>query len=155
MGAHSCKFSFNNPWITPSISQGNAKIPQGYCRAVRVGNHIHVSGTTANPPVASLSNIGGSSAGSQAVWILDIIENALKALGSSMKDVVRTRILLETLDDCEEVSRAHGERFGVEGILPANTLVTAHIAGEQMLVEIETWAEVGSGNLGVLSITKS
>ncbi len=113
-----------------------------------------MSGTTANPAVGSMTNMGGSSAGSQTVWILDVIENALKALGSSMKDVVRTRLLVETLDDCEEVSRAHGWRFGLEGILPANTLVTAHLAGEEMLVEIETWVEVGSGNRGVVKIIK-
>lgn len=101
-----------------------------------------------------MTNVGGSSAGSQTVWILDIIEGALKALGSSMKDVVRTRLLLETLDDCEDVSRMHGERFRGEGIIPANTLVTAHVVGESMLVEIETWAEVGSGKLGVLKVVK-
>jgi enamine deaminase RidA (YjgF/YER057c/UK114 family) len=102
-----------------------------------------------------MTHMGGSSAGSQAVWILDIIEHALKALGSSMKDVVRTRLLVETLDDCEQVSRAHGWRFGLEGILPANTLVTAHIVGEKVLVEIEAWAEVGSGKRGVLRITEA
>ncbi|KAF5674952.1 endoribonuclease l-psp [Fusarium heterosporum] len=94
----------------------------GYCRAVRVGNTIHVSGTTANSPVPELDNLGGSSAASQTVRILDIIENALKALGSCMKDVVRTRLLVEDLKYIEEVSRAHGWRFGCEGILPANTL---------------------------------
>lgn len=72
-----------------------------------------------------------------------------------MKDVVRTRILLETLDDCEEVARAHGDRFRSENVFPANTLVTAHIAGASMLVEIEAWAEVGSGLLEVFRIVKS
>lgn len=99
-----------------------------------------------------LSSIGGSSAGSQTVRILDIIEGALKALGSCMKDIVRTRILVEDLKFCEEVSRAHGWRFGCEGILPANTLIAAHIVGEQMLVEIEAWAECGSGKYEVLRI---
>lgn len=69
-----------------------------------------------------------------------------------MKDIVRTRILVEDLKYCEEVSRAHGWRFSCEGILPANTLVSAHIAGEEMLVEIEAWAECGSGKQGVLRI---
>ncbi|KAM0820870.1 putative NADP-dependent oxidoreductase domain-containing protein [Seiridium cardinale] len=94
----------------------------GYCRAVRVGNTIHVSGTTSNSPVPELQNVGGSSAASQTVWILDIIENALKGLGSCMKDIVRTRIMVEDLKYTEEVSRAHGWRFSCEGILPANTL---------------------------------
>ena len=120
-----------------------------------MGKSIHVSGTTANSPVSSMANVGGSSAGSQTVWILNIIEGALKALGSCMKDVVRTRILIEDLMYCEEAARAHGWRFGCEGIWVANTLVAAHIVGEEMLVEIEAWAEVGSGRQGVLRIEKS
>ncbi|KAF9763238.1 hypothetical protein IL306_003207 [Fusarium sp. DS 682] len=124
----------------------------GYCRAVRVGNTIHVSGTTANSPVPGLDNMGGLSAASQTVRILDIIENALKALVSCMKDVARTRILVQDLKYTEEVSRAHGWRFACEGIRPSNTLVTAHIAGESMLVEIEAWAEVGSGDHDVLKL---
>lgn len=100
-------------------------------------------------------NIGGSSAGSQTVCILDIIEGALKALGSCMKDIVRTRILVEDLKYCEEVAHAHGRRLRCEGILVANTLVSAHIVGEQMLVEIEAWAEVGSARHGVVRIEKS
>ncbi|KAF4335511.1 endoribonuclease l-psp [Fusarium beomiforme] len=123
-----------------------------YCRAVRVGNTIHVSGTTANSPIPELDILGGSSAASQTVRILDIIENALKALGSCMRDVVRTRILVEDLKYTEEVSRAHGWRFACEGIRPANTLLAAHIVGEYTLVEIEAWAEVGSGDNGVLKL---
>jgi enamine deaminase RidA (YjgF/YER057c/UK114 family) len=119
---------------------------------VRVGNTIHVSGTTSNSPVAEIPAIGGSSAGSQTVRILDIIENALKALDSSMKDVVRTRVLVKDLKYCEEVALAHGWRFKCEGILPANTLVAANITGEEMLVEIEAQAEVGLGKQGVLRI---
>jgi enamine deaminase RidA (YjgF/YER057c/UK114 family) len=86
------------------------------------------------------------------VRILDIIEGALKALDSSLKDIVRTRILVEDLKYVEEVASAHGGRFGCEGIRPANALVTAGIMGEEMLVEIEAWAEVGSGKQGVLRI---
>jgi enamine deaminase RidA (YjgF/YER057c/UK114 family) len=88
------------------------------------------------------------------VRILDIIERALKSLGSSLKDVVRTRILVEDLKCVEEVASAHGWRFKCEGIAPANTLVTAGIMGEEMLVEIEAWAEVRSGKQGVLRIGK-
>lgn len=116
---------------------------------------INVSGTTSNSPVDEIPAMGGSSPGSQTVWILDIIDGALKALGSSMNDVVRTRILLEDLKFCEEVSRAHGWRFACEGILPSNTLVTAHIMGPLMLAEIEAWAVVSSGKQGVLKISKS
>lgn len=117
----------------------------GYCRAVRVGSSIHVSGTTSNSPVAELPCIGGPSPASQTTWILDTIERSLKALGSQMKDVVRTRIMVQDAKDCEAVSRVHGWRMKCEGILPANTLVTNGIIGDEMLVEIEAWAEVGAG----------
>ncbi|KAH8674278.1 NADP-dependent oxidoreductase domain-containing protein [Xylariales sp. PMI_506] len=128
----------------------------GYCRAVRTGNSIRVSGTTANSPLSSLNVIGGTSARSQTVHILDIIEGALKALGSEggMADVVRTRILVRNVADCEEVSRAHGWVFRHADVRPANTLVTAGLVGEQMLVEIEAEAEVGSAKNGVVRIEK-
>jgi enamine deaminase RidA (YjgF/YER057c/UK114 family) len=86
--------------------------------------------------LASLSVIGGSSARSQTVHILDIIDNALKVLGSSLKDVVRTRIMVRHVHDCEEVSRAHGWVFGMAGVRPANTLVVAGLIGDDMLLEI-------------------
>lgn len=121
---------------------------------MRVGSHIHVSGTTANPPpgIPNLSCVGQASAASQATWILDIIEGALKALGSSMTDVVRTRIILQNPKDVEAVSEVHGWRMKCAGVLPANTLISAGVYEEQMLVEIETWAEVGSAEHGVVRI---
>ncbi|KAF3767064.1 Aldo/keto reductase [Cryphonectria parasitica EP155] len=129
----------------------------GYCRAVRIGPRIHISGTTANPPpsISSLSCVGGASAASQAVWVLDIVEGALKALGSSMSDIVRTRVILRDAQDADVVSREHGWRMKCAGILPANTLIQAGLYEEQMLVEIETWAEVGSAEHGVVQISKS
>lgn len=87
--------------------------------------------------------------------ILDIIEDALKALGSSLSDVVRTRIMVRDVNACEEVSQAHGWVFKMSGVLPSNTLVTAGIVGDQMLVEIEAEAEVGSSKQGKTSIAKS
>lgn len=86
--------------------------------------------------------------------VLDITEGALKALGSSLSDVVRTRILVRNVDDCEEVSRAHGWVFKHAGVLPANTLVTAGLVGNEMLVEIETEAEIGSSQAGVVKVAK-
>ncbi|KIW17451.1 hypothetical protein PV08_04645 [Exophiala spinifera] len=127
----------------------------GYCRAVRIAGNIRVSGTTSNSPIATLPVIGGSSAHSQTIRILDIIEGALKALGSSLSDVVRTRILVRDVRMCEEVSRAHGSVFSNAGILPANTLVTAGLVGDQMLVEIEAEAEVGCSQRGVLRMMKA
>lgn len=99
--------------------------------------------------------MGGTSAASQAVWILDTIEGALKALGSSMKDIIRTRIILPDAGDAEAVSEVHGWRMKCAGILPANTLISAGLYEEQMRVEIETWAVVGSADQGVVQIFKS
>ncbi|KPI40770.1 uncharacterized protein AB675_10725 [Cyphellophora attinorum] len=106
----------------------------GYCRAVRTGNCIRVSGTTANSPVSSLSAIGGSSPSSQTVHILDIIEGALKAWGL-------------------QVSQAHGWVFQNAGVLPANTLVVSGLIGDEMLVEIEAEAEVGCADNGVVRVS--
>ncbi|KAL5340189.1 NADP-dependent oxidoreductase domain-containing protein [Aspergillus crustosus] len=116
----------------------------GYCRAVRTGDYIRVSGTTANSPVPSrIPVLGGSSAGSQTVAVLDIIGHTIKALGGSLSDVVRTRIMVANEADCEAVSRAHGWVFNCEGVRPANTLVTAGLIGLEFLVEIEAEAQLG------------
>ncbi|KAL3453096.1 NADP-dependent oxidoreductase domain-containing protein [Aspergillus insuetus] len=123
----------------------------GYCRAVRTGDTIRVSGTTANSPVpSSIPVLGGSSAGCQTVAVLDIIARALKALGGSMSDVVRTRIMVANEADCEAISRAHGWVFYRKGVRPANTLVRTGLIGEEFLVEIEAEAQVGYS--GVLRI---
>ncbi|KAL2882233.1 hypothetical protein SGCOL_002502 [Colletotrichum sp. CLE4] len=120
----------------------------GYSRAVRFGNVIRVSGTTANPPPelrSGLEVIGGTSARSQAVAALDTIEGSLRRLGGSMADVVRTRVMLRQEEDVVEVSEAHGWAFKCHGVRPANTTVTAGLIGDEVLVEIEVEAEVGSG----------
>ncbi|KAK5629042.1 hypothetical protein RRF57_004757 [Xylaria bambusicola] len=116
----------------------------GYCRAVRTGNHICISGTTANSPSSlSLPVLGEYSARSQTVAILDIIRRALKALGGTLSDVVRTRIIVGNEADCEEVSRAHGWVFQCEGVRPSNTLLVASLIGPEYLVEIEVEARLG------------
>ncbi|KAI1108416.1 NADP-dependent oxidoreductase domain-containing protein [Nemania sp. NC0429] len=116
----------------------------GYCRAVRTGDHVYVSGTTANS-LAGLSVLvlGGGSARSQTVAVLDIISRALKALGGSLSDVVRTRVIVRNEADCEAVSRAHGWAFQCEGIRPSNMLFVASLVGAEYLVEIEAEARVG------------
>ncbi|KAF8864659.1 Aldo/keto reductase [Acephala macrosclerotiorum] len=119
----------------------------GYCRAVRTGNTIRVSGTTANSPIASIPVLGGKSARSQTVAVLDIIAHAIKKLGGSLSDVVRTRIMVQNPEDCEEVSQAHGWAFGCVGVRPANTLVVIGLIGLEFLVEIEVEAEVGFGKV--------
>jgi len=115
----------------------------GYSRAVRVGDHIYVSGTTATGPGGPVAP--GDPAG-QARFALDKIEKAIRDLGGSLGDVVRTRIFIARMDDWEAVAKVHGERFGK--IRPANTLVRADLVGDPYLVEIEAEAVVGSAKLG-------
>ena len=102
-----------------------------------------MSGTTANSPVSSIPVIGGNSARSQTVAALDIITNALQVLGGSLSSVVRTRIMVQKEEDCEEISRAHGWAFNCVGIRPTNTLIVSGLIGPHFLVEIEAEAEIG------------
>ena len=111
----------------------------GYSRAVRVGDHIYVAGTTASGPEGPVAP--GDPAG-QARFALDKIEKAIRDLGGSLGDVVRTRIFIARMADWEAVAEVHGERFGK--IRPANTLVRADLVGGEFLVEIEAEAVVGS-----------
>jgi len=108
----------------------------GYSRAVRVGNRVLVSGTTATHGTRC---IGGADPAAQAHFVIDKIEGALESVGSSLPDVIRTRVFVRRMADWEAVARVHGERFA--GISPANTLVQAELVGEDYLVEIEAEAE--------------
>ena len=112
----------------------------GYARAVRVGDRVLVSGTTATGPDGRV--MGGDAPG-QARVALDRIEAALERLGATLRDVVRTRVYVRHIADWEAVARVHGERFGA--IRPANTLVEARLVGDEYLVEIEAEAVIGSG----------
>ena len=109
----------------------------GYARAVRVGNRVLVSGTTASGPDGT---VGVGDPAAQTRFVLDRIERALVELGASLHDVVRTRIFVRRIEDWEAVARVHGERFGE--IRPANTLVQAQLVGDDLLVEIEAEAEI-------------
>jgi aryl-alcohol dehydrogenase-like predicted oxidoreductase/enamine deaminase RidA (YjgF/YER057c/UK114 family) len=110
----------------------------GYSRAVRKGNQICVSGTTATH---GSHVIGGTDAAAQAHFAIDKLAGALQSLGGRLEDVVRTRVFVSHVDHWEPVARAHGERFG--HIQPANTLVEARLIGDEYLVEIECDAIVG------------
>ena len=106
-----------------------------YCRAVRHGDRILVSGTTATHGDRT---IGVDDPAAQTHFILDKIEGALQSLGASLQDVLRTRIYVRRAEDCEPIARAHGERF--RDVMPANTLVEAKLIGDDYLVEIEAEA---------------
>lgn len=110
----------------------------GYSRAVRVGDTIYVSGTTASDASGAVQHPGD--AGAQAAYILRKIGAALEQAGSGLADVVRTRIFVSRIEDWEAVARAHGAVFA--DIRPANTLVRAELIDPQMLVEIEAVAVV-------------
>ena len=122
------------------VSSGSVWEPiAGYSRAVRVGNRILVSGTTATHGAGEIV-CPGDAAG-QTVFILDKIAAGLTALGASLEDVVRTRVYLKDAAQCEAVSRIHGRYFGA--IRPANTLLEVSRLIGDYEVEIEAEAIVG------------
>jgi enamine deaminase RidA (YjgF/YER057c/UK114 family) len=110
----------------------------GYSRAVRVGDQVYVSGTTASDASGAVQHPGDPAG--QTRYILQKIAGALAEAGASLEDVVRTRIFVRNIADWPAVARAHGEVFGA--IRPANTLVRAEPIEPEMLVEIEAVAIV-------------
>lgn len=106
----------------------------GYCRAVRVGDQIHVAGTC-----AAMNRLDGTSTYEQSVSALDIIQAALAEAGSGPADVVRTVIYVTDIEDMPEVARAHREVF--DAVRPVSTLVeVSKLVDPRMTVEIEAYA---------------
>ncbi len=112
----------------------------GFSRAIRAGNWVCVSGTTATDADGNVVGVGDPHA--QTVAIIEKIERALREVGATLADVVRTRIYVVNVNDWEAVGAAHARFFG--DVRPANTLIeVSRLVGAGYLVEIEADALIG------------
>ena len=125
------------------VASGTAWEPiVGYSRAVRVGDRVWVSGTTATDAAGAVVGIGDPAA--QTRQVVANLRAALERAGARLEDVVRTRIYVTDIAQWEAVGRAHGEAFGA--IRPASTMVeVARLIAPEIVVEIEADAVIGAG----------
>jgi enamine deaminase RidA (YjgF/YER057c/UK114 family) len=129
----------SNPRRLKVSSGSSYEAAVGYCRAVRVGDTVHVAGTTAIGERGEI--VGEGDLYAQASFVFAKIERALVEAGATLADVVRTRTFVTDISRWEEVGRAHGERF--RDIRPAATMVeVTRLIDPRMMVEIEVEAVV-------------
>jgi enamine deaminase RidA (YjgF/YER057c/UK114 family) len=138
--------------VTPSGGDGRGRVPAGriwaetvgYSRAIRVGDRIEVSGTSASTADGGVLHPGDPYA--QARHVMEAIVAAIEQLGGSRHDVIRTRVFLADMAHWREVGRAHSELFGEA--LPACSFVGGTLLDPELLVEVEASAVVSGSDAG-------
>jgi len=109
----------------------------GYCRAIKTGNRILVSGTTASH---GDKLIGENDPKAQMHFVIDKIEGAILSLGGKLENIIRTRVYVQDMSEWKAIAEVHGKRF--DTIKPVNTMVQCKLIGDQFLVEMEAEAEI-------------